>query len=80
MFSNIFKSIEYKVNNFECSDVSLSEKVDIQLDMYLNRLHSINDNTVLIIDDFDTIYTNFEFRKRIEKILEKIKNTNICAM
>ncbi|WP_073508312.1 hypothetical protein [Streptobacillus notomytis] len=74
--SNIFKAIEYKIDNINFSELSTSEKVDIQLEMYLNRLVSVNDNTVLLIDDFDSMYTKSKFFEKLSFILSKTKKFN----
>ncbi|WP_064580582.1 hypothetical protein [Streptobacillus moniliformis] len=74
--SNIFKAIEYKIDDINFSELSTSEKVNIQLEIYLNRLISVNDNTVLLIDDFDSIYTKNKFFEKVSYILSKIKDFN----
>ncbi|CAM3086506.1 hypothetical protein [Streptobacillus ratti] len=74
--SSIFKSIEYKIDNINFSELSTSEKVDIQLEMYLNRLISVNDNTILLIDDFDSIYTKSKFFEKVSYISSKINDFN----
>lgn len=74
--SNIFKSIEYKLDNVNFSELSTSEKVNVQLEMYLNRLTDINDNTFLLIDDFDTIYIKNIFFEKLEYIISKTKELN----
>lgn len=50
----ITKNIVYKFGDVCVENLSLNEKFKIQYKMYLNRLLSINDNTFLIIDDFDS--------------------------
>lgn len=50
----ITKNIVYKFGDVCIENLSLNEKFKIQYKMYLNRLLSINDNTFLIIDDFDS--------------------------
>ncbi|ACZ01523.1 hypothetical protein CEP89_06540 [Streptobacillus moniliformis] len=74
--SNIFKAIEYKIDDINFSELSTSEKVNIQLEIYLNRLIGVNDNTVLLIDDFDSIYTKNKFFEKVSYILSKIKDFN----
>ena len=70
LLSLLIKNIVYKNGEVEFCDLSLSEKFEIQLKMYIKRLSSINDNTVLLIDDFDS----FIGIKKSLLILEYIKN------
>nr|WP_156416395.1 hypothetical protein [Caviibacter abscessus] len=77
IFLQIFKSIEYKIDDIDCSNLSVSEKMDTQLNLYLNILESIKDNTILLIDDMDSIYTNYNFYKRLSVISEKSKQNNL---
>lgn len=77
IFSQIFKSIEYKVDDVDCLNLSTSEKVNIQIDLYLNILESIKDNAILLIDDMDSIYTNYNFKQKINTILEKSKQSKL---
>lgn len=77
IFSQIFKSIEYKVDDVDCLNLSTSEKVNIQIDLYLNILESIKDNAIILIDDMDSIYTNYNFKQKINIILEKAKQSKL---
>lgn len=77
IFNQLFKSIEYKLDDIECTNLSISEKLNIQLELYLNALESIKDNTVLLIDDMDSIYTMYNFNEKIDKILERAKQNNL---
>ncbi|CAM3091936.1 hypothetical protein STFE110948_01835 [Streptobacillus felis] len=74
--NSIFKAIEYKLGENEFSMLSTSEKMDLQIEMYINRLVNVNDNTFLIIDDFDTIYTRERFYEKLSWIFSKISSVN----
>ena len=63
----------YKNGEVEFCNLSLSEKFEIQLKMYIKRLISINDNTILLIDDFDS----FVGLKKALLILDYIKKSLI---
>jgi hypothetical protein len=73
LLSLIIKNMVYKNGEVEFCNLSLSEKFEIQLKMYIKRLISINDNTILLIDDFDS-FVGF---KKALLILDYIKNSLI---